>query len=189
MLILALLWFLTYACTNTAITFWKDHAVGERGLSDAAAGANIAIAAVAAMPLAFASGKLLDRAGRRAGAAVIYGATVLGTLGAYALEPRALVVISLVLGIAGITAVGVVLGAYTTELFPTELRSDAFGWSNHLFGRVAPVVAPPLAGYAAERIGWARSVSITTALPAIALVLILAILPETRGRELEETSG
>lgn len=189
MLLLALLWALTYACINVAITFWKEHAVGERGMTDAAAGANIAIAAVAAMPLAFASGKLLDLAGRRAGAVVIYGATVLGILGAYTLDVRWMVVTSLVVGISGITSVGVLLAAYTAELFPTDLRGDGFAWSNQLLGRVGLVLSPPLVGFAAERVGWGRAVPVTTLFPAAALVLILVFLPETRGRELEETSG
>ena len=189
MLLLALLWALTYACTNASITFWKEHAVGERGMADTAAGTSIAIAAVAAMPLAFASGKLLDRFGRRVGAVVIYLATVLGVIGAYTLEARWMVITSLVLGIAGVTSVGVLLAAYTAELFPTDLRGDAFGWSNHLLGRVTLVLSPPLVGYAAEQVGWSRAVSATTLFPAVALVLLLAVLPETRGRELEETSG
>jgi putative MFS transporter len=88
----------------------------------------------------------------------------------------------------GITAVGVVLGAYTAELFPTHVRGDAFGWSNQLLGRLAPIMAPVAVGFGAERIGWGRSVSLTALFPCLALALILLLLPETRGRELEETS-
>jgi putative MFS transporter len=189
MLLLALLWGLTYMCSNTAITFWKEHAVSERKMTDGEVGTIITIAALAAMPLAFGAGKLIDTIGRRAGAAVIYAMVVLGSLGAYTLESAALVTASLIAGISGITAVGVVLAAYNAELFPTELRGDAFGWSNHLLGRIALVVSPTAVGFAAARIGWGRAVSLTTVFPVIALVLILVLLPETRGRELEETSA
>jgi putative MFS transporter len=119
---------------------------------------------------------------------VIYTMVVLGSLGAYTLEARWLVIASLIAGISGITAVGVVLAAYNAELFPTDLRADAFGWSNHLLGRIALVVSPTAVGFAAARVGWGRAVSLTTVFPVIALVLILVLLPETRGRELEETS-
>jgi putative MFS transporter len=81
------------------------------------------------------------------------------------------------------------LNAYTTELFPTDLRSDAFAWANNLLGRITPVVAPPLIGAAATLSGWGPSVAATVAGPALALVLILVALPETRGRELEQTSA
>jgi putative MFS transporter len=189
MLLLALIWGLTYFCSTTAITFWKEHAVAERGLSDEGVRAHVAVAAVVAMPLAFGAGKLIDKVGRRLGAVVIYAMVVLGTLVSYSAPGKALVIISLILGMAGITAVGVVLGAYTAELFPTSLRADAFGWSNHLFGRLAPIIAPVVVGFGAERIGWGRSVSLTALFPCAALALILLRLPETRGRELEETSG
>lgn len=188
-LYMALLWWLTYACNANAITFWKEHAISERGYTDGMVGLYIAAAAVAAMPLAFAAGKLIDRAGRRAGGAVIYGSLVVGVLGCYTIEPRPLVLLSLVFGVAGVTAVGTVLSAYNAELFPTALRGDAFSWSNNLLGRTAAVIAPPIAGYAAEHFGWGRTVAATTVLPAAALALILIAMPETRGRELEETSA
>jgi putative MFS transporter len=188
MLLLALLWALTYFCSTTAITFWKQHAVRERGMTDGDVGGIIPIAAVVAMPLAFGAGKLIDRIGRRMGALVIYTLVIAGTLGSYSLEPRWMVVVSLIFGMAGITAVGVVLGAYTAELFPTDLRGDAFGWSNHLLGRMALILSPIAVGFAAKHIGWGRAVSSTAIFPCIALALILLLLPETRGRELEDTS-
>ena len=188
MLQLALIWGLTYMCSTTAITFWKEHAVGERGMTDAQVGGNVSIAAVIAMPLAFGAGKLIDRVGRRAGAVIIYALMVLGTLGCYTLEARWMIIASLICGLSGITAVGVVLAAFNAELFPTDLRGDAFGWSNHLLGRVALVISPLAVGYAATSIGWGQAVSLTAIFPCIALVLILVLLPETRGRELEETS-
>lgn len=158
-------------------------------MTDAAVGANITIAALLALPLAFGAGKLIDRIGRRRGALVIYLLTIAGTLVPYNLDARAAVVAGLIAAIVGITGVGVVMAAYTTELFPTELRGDAFGWSNNLLGRVSLLVTPPLVGAVAERSGWGPAVSLTVVGPAIAVVLILALLPETRGRELEETSG
>jgi len=187
-LLVALLWGLTYMCSNTAITFWKEHAIGERHMTDREVGAIISIAAVAAMPLAFSAGKLIDRIGRKGGAVVIYTMLVLGSLGAYTLDGRALTLASLIAGIAGITAVAVVLSAYNAELFPTDLRGDAFSWSNHLLGRVAMVIAPVAVGFGASSVGWGPAVSLTAIGPCVALVLILMLLPETRGQELEETS-
>ena len=78
MLQLALIWFLTYLCTQNAITFWKEFAVAERSLSDGQVGVSITIAALVSMPLVFAAGKLLDVIGRRRGAVIIYGITATG---------------------------------------------------------------------------------------------------------------
>ncbi|MDC0746446.1 MFS transporter [Polyangium mundeleinium] len=186
MLLLAAIWMLTYACTTNAIMFWKEHAMGERGYTEGRVGLYISIAAVAGLPLAFISAKLLDTLGRRGAAVLIYLWVVAGTAGCYLAGSSALVLISLVFAMGGITATGSVLAAYNTELFPTELRSDAFGWSNHLFGRTAQCVTPVLVGYAAESVGWAKAVSSTVVFPVLAIALILLTLPETRGRELED---
>ncbi len=188
MLQLALIWGLTYVCTQNAVTFWKEFAVNERGMSDAQVGASLSLAALAAMPLVFFAGKLLDVVGRRLGATLIFTVTSLGVLGSYALESRAALTCGLVLGIFGSSAVLPVLNAYTAELFPTELRSDAFAWSNNLLGRIGYVLSPLAVGLAATYVGWGKAVSATAIFPMIALALILWLLPETRGKELEETS-
>jgi MFS transporter, putative metabolite:H+ symporter len=186
MLLLAAIWMLTYACTTNTITFWKEHAMAGLGYTEGRVGLYISIAAVAGMPLAFLAAKLLDVIGRRASALLIYLAVIAGTVGCYLGAAPALILVSLVLAMGGITATGSLLAAYNAELFPTELRSDAFGWSNHLFGRSAQCITPVLVGYAAESVGWGKAVGSTVVFPVIALPLILLTLPETRGRELED---
>ncbi|AUX40586.1 MFS transporter [Sorangium cellulosum] len=188
MLELALIWGVTYVCTQNAVTFWKTFALRERGMTDAEVGASITLAAIVSMPLIFASGKLIDVAGRRKGAVVIYTVTAAGVLGAYALPTQAGLTVALIFAIFGASGVLPVLNAYTTELFPTHLRSDAVAWSNNLLGRITYILSPIGLGVAAERVGWGRAVSTTAVFPLIALALILWLLPETRGKELEETS-
>jgi putative MFS transporter len=80
------------------------------------------------------------------------------------------------------------LNTYTTELFPTEMRADAFAWSNNLLGRIGYVIAPGIVGWAAGYMGWGNAVSLTAISVIAALILILALLPETSRRELEETA-
>lgn len=190
MLQMAAIWALTYLATQNAITFWKEFAVGERGLSDGEVGGSIAIAAVASMPFVFASGKLLDVVGRRRGAVVIFVIAALGVVAAYTLHGRWPLTMALVLAIFGASAVLPVLNSYTAELFPTHLRGDAFAWSNNLLGRVGYVGGPILVGHiAAAGWGWGPAVASTAIFPLLALVLILRWLPETRGEELESTSG
>ncbi|AKF04135.1 MFS transporter [Sandaracinus amylolyticus] len=186
---LALIWGLTYVCTQTAVTFFKQHAVEDLGMPDTRVGLLISVAAVVSMPLVFAVGRLLDVTGRRRGSVVIFVLTAAGALGSYTLEGEALLFGPVVLAIFGASAVLPALNAFTTELFPTELRSDAFAWSNNLLGRLGYVVAPIAVGLAAEEIGWGLAVASTAIGPILALVLILKWLPETRGRELEDTSA
>ncbi len=187
--LLAAIWGLTYACTTSAVLFWKEFAVAERGFTDAQVGASMTIAALVAMPLVFGVGKLLDAVGRRPAATVIFLFVSAAVLGAYNLHSRAALTVALSAGILGASAVLPVLNAFTTELFPTELRSDAFAWANNLLGRIGAALAPVAIGSAAALHGWGPAMSVTCLGPLAALGLILWRLPETRGLELERTSA
>jgi putative MFS transporter len=186
---LGAIWFFTYVCTQTSVTYWKEFAVAERGFTDGQVGLAITIAALVAMPLVFLSGKVLDVIGRRPGAAIIYGLTATGVFSAYTLHDRWALTFALMLGIFGASAFLPVLNAYTTELFPTDLRADAFAWSNNLVGRIGYVASPAVVGWFAHQVGWGSAVRVTALFPLLALALILWLLPETRARELEETAA
>jgi MFS transporter, putative metabolite:H+ symporter len=184
----ALVWALSYVGTQTAVTFWKDFALTERSMAEEQAGLAITIAAVGALPLVFLSGKMLDVLGRRKSAAIIFLATSGGTAGAYLLGGTWSLTAALVLAIFGTTAVLQVLNTYNAELFPTDMRADAFAWANNLLGRLGYVIAPIVVGFAADHSSWSLAVSTTAVFPLLALGIILARFPETRGKELEETA-
>lgn len=186
---LAAIWALAYVCTQNAVTFWKEFAVGERAMSEGAVGLSISIAAVGSLPLVFLSGKALDKIGRKRGAVIIFLATSLGTVGAYQFAAQIPLTIALIVAIFGTTAILQVLNAFTAELFPTDSRADAFAWSNNLLGRIGYVLSPIVVGYAAERSSWGLAVSATAVFPLVALALILMLFPETSGKELEETAA
>ena len=186
---LGLIWLITFICTQNAVTFWKEFAVSERSMTDQQVGASITIAAIASMPLVFLVGKLMDVIGRRRGAVIIFGLGALGVLGSYSMQSQWALTAALVLGIFGASAVLPVLNAFNTELFPTELRGDAFAWANNLIGRIGYVASPALVGWIASDIGWGAAVRMTAIFPIIALVLIFWLLPETRARELEDTAA
>lgn len=198
MLQLAVIWGATYVCTNNAITFWKEFAVHERGLSDADVGRMLTIAAIASLPLVFGAGKILDVVGRRRGATIIYLLSAASVYFVYTLHDVVALTVTLTLTIAAVNAVMPLLNAYTAELFPTDLRADAWAWSNNLLGRITFVLSPLVLGVIADDDafgtglglgrGFGVAVSSTSLSVLLALVCILWWLPETRGRELEETS-
>jgi MFS transporter, putative metabolite:H+ symporter len=186
---LAVIWFLTYICTQNAVTFWKEFAVSERGMSDAQVGNAVKLAALASMPLAFAAGKLLDVVGRKIGATLIYASTIGGVIGAYTMHSMGALTVSLVFAVLGVNTVLTVLNAFTTELFPTQYRGAAFAWSNNLIGRIGYCLSPTLVTAMVPIYGWGPTLSITAIFPALALIVIWVVLPETRGRELEDTAS
>jgi putative MFS transporter len=181
-------WALTYVCTQNAITFWKEFAMAERSFSAEDVGHTLTLGALGSLPLLFLTGRLLDRLGRRVGGVLIFLTCIVGTVCAYTLNTRIGLGFAVVAGIYGTNAVLPVLNAYTAELFPTERRADAFALANSMLGRVGYVLSPIAVGMAAESWGWGPSVAATAVGPTLALLLLWALLPETRGRELEETS-
>jgi putative MFS transporter len=185
---LGAIWFLSYICTNNAVTFWKEFAMAERGLDHKQVSAVVTVAALVSMPLVFLAGRMLDAIGRKRGAAVIYLATVLGVLGAYTLSGVGALTVCMTVGIFGINAVLTVLNTFMTELFPTEARGNAVAWSNNLIGRIGYVFSPLAIGEMVGKYGWGVPLRLSTLFPVLALVLILLWLPETNARELEETS-
>ena len=185
---LAAVWCCAYIATQNTVAFWKDFAVSERGLTDADVGRAIATAAVVAMPLVFLVGKLMDVLGRRPVAAVVFVVGAAGTWGCYTLEGQGPLTAALVLGIFASSAYLPILNALTAELFPTEHRADGFAWSNNLLGRIGYVLSPALVGFLAARIGWGPVLRSCGLFSLLAVVLVYALLPETKGRTLEETS-
>ena len=194
LLLIGVLWSLTYLGFSNSVTFWKDFAVNERGWTAQEVGGALTIAAVISMPLIFASGKLLDVVGRRWGAVIIYILGSLGVLGAFLFEDRTYLQISIIFAIFGVSGVLPVLNAYGTELFPTKIRGEAYAWGNNILGRVGYVLAPILIGATAalevngKAFGLGNAMAISIIFPMIALLIIMTALPETSGKELESTA-
>jgi putative MFS transporter len=186
---LGAIWFLTYVCTQNGVTLWKDYAIREVGHSPASAAMIITIGALVSMPLCFLSGRLFDRIGRRPGAVLVYGAVVAGVLGIYGMKGQLSLTLAMIVAMVGLTTVLIVLNAFTTELFPTNVRGDAFMWSNNLIGRIGYWLSPPIVGFLAEEVGWGPVVRATVVFPVIALFLVLSLLPETRAAVLGDAAS
>ncbi|MEM9068602.1 MAG: MFS transporter [Myxococcota bacterium] len=190
MLALAVIWFVAYIPAQNAVAFWKEFATGERGLTDGEVGLAITIAAVGSMPFVFASGKLIDVLGRRRGAAVIFGIGGVGVVACYTVSGFWPLTIALMSGIFAASAYLPVLNAYSTELFPTKARGMAYAWSNNLLGRWGYILSPFVVGYlVAETGAFGPVVAATGVFNILAIILVFRLLPETTGRELEDTAS
>ncbi len=187
--LLSAIWALACTCTYLSVTYLKEYAVQERAFSDAQVSLSLMIAALGSLPLVFLFGRVLDRIGRRGGATLVLLTATASTLIAYNGRGFAAVTLGLTGAIFAASAVLPALNSFTLELFPTELRADAFGWVNNVLGKIGYVIGPWLVGAGAERWGYGPSLSWAAVLPILSLALVLTRLPETSGRELEETSA
>ncbi|OZI17706.1 MFS transporter [Bordetella genomosp. 7] len=79
------------------------------------------------------------------------------------------------------------LGAYLTELFPTEIRANGQGFAYN-FGRGVGALFPTLVGYLSNSLGLAMAIGIFAGGAYAVVLLATLLLPETRGRELSTLS-
>jgi MFS family permease len=133
----------------------------------------------------------MDRIGRRP-TAIAYG--ILAAISASALfqvrSPGAIGVLLIAAVFFGL-GMAPVLGAISTELFPTYIRNQSAAWSRNVFEIAGFILGPLLVGVLGDHytgalgsIGDTVSIMVLLFLPGT--WLIWRHLPETKGRELEE---
>jgi putative MFS transporter len=182
------IWFFCYICAQNSVMFWKEFAMHERALTDAQVGKIITIAALVAMPVAFAAGHFLDAVGRKLGGTVILGLLSFGVAVGYTATSAAFLTLGMIAATVGVQTTLTLLNTFTTELFPTEQRGAAFAWSKNLIGRIGYWLSPFAIGGLVEKFGWGPVLRTTAVFPIVACVLMWLLLPETKGRELERTA-
>jgi MFS family permease len=75
------------------------------------------------------------------------------------------------------------MGAFFTELFPTELRGSGQGFS-YSVGRALGAIFPALVGYLSASYGLGHAICAFAATAYLAMAIGTVCLPETRGRDL-----
>lgn len=136
-------------------------------------------------------GRLMDRLGRRP-TAIGYG--VIAAVASVALfQARGTLALGGLLVVAVFFGLGMapVLGAISTELFPTYIRNQSAAWARNIFEIAGFILGPLLVGVLGDHYtGALGSVGDTVSLLLLLFVpatwLIWRHLPETKGRELEE---
>jgi len=136
-------------------------------------------------------GWMMERFGRRP-TAIIFG--VLAAASAMGLfQARNTVALGALLLVAVFFGLGMapVLGAISTELFPTYIRNQSAAWARNIFQISGFILGPLLVGVLGDHYTGALgsvgdTVSILVLLFLPATWLIWRHLPETKGRELEE---
>jgi MFS family permease len=127
---------------------------------------------------------LADRVGRRLTGGLAMTAVALLAVVAYSGSAPALVV-GYILGVFAASAFGPAAGALTSELFPTSVRASVVGWS--LAAGVLGAATGLIAFGAVARAGHPFVVAgLLTFLPAVPVMGLFWLLPETRGREPED---
>lgn len=127
---------------------------------------------------------LADRVGRRLTGALAMAAVALFAILAYSGSAPALVT-GYILGLFSASVFAPAIGALTSELFPTRVRASVVGWTLAV-GVLGAGVGLVVFG-AVARAGQPFVVAgLLTFLPAVPVMGLFWLLPETRGREPED---
>ena len=76
------------------------------------------------------------------------------------------------------------IGAFFTELFPTNVRGSGQGFSYNV-GRGIGALFPTLVGYLGARMGLGHAIAAFAAVAYLGMMIATAFLPETRGLDLQ----
>jgi putative MFS transporter len=172
-----------------AVNFTIDFLETERHLSTPTANLMLIAAGLPGIPIMIYAGALSDRFGRRLVGCGFGFAAVAGAIGFFWLPGGVPVLLPcMALTVVGQLGAYPVLQTYTSELFPTGLRSSASAWANlaSVAGRSASL------GLGALLLLHVSSPATATILgvgPLVAIVIIAITFPDTHGRELEDITG
>ncbi|KOF53582.1 MFS transporter [Achromobacter sp. DMS1] len=169
-----------YAITTWLPTFLKT----ERHLSVLGTGGYLMVIILGSFCGYIAGAYLADKLGRRANLLIF---SVLSALSVYIytlvpLSDDQMLILGFPLGFAA-SGIFSGIGAYLTELFPTEVRANGQGFAYN-FGRGIGALFPSLVGFLSQTHGLAWAIG-AFATGAYAIVIVTALLlPETKGRVL-----
>ncbi len=185
-LAVGLLTFFRHAAVAAASFWWAYYAQQEVGMSVSTSGLYLAAAGVLGAVGFIVAGRLMDRYGR----IPVFQIYMAGTLGfgtwLFQIHSELLMLPVLCLAIFfGLGSVAMT-SAFSTELFPTYVRSRAAAWCRNAFEVPGAIVAPLIVGILGDHvtgpigsIGDAMSLAIIAFVPG-AMFIAWRYLPETR---------
>jgi MFS family permease len=184
LLIVAALTFAGSVVTGPANSFFFLYAENVIRLSGLVTALVVACAGVTGLVGLLLGRFLADEFGRRPTACgAMVALALLGMLTYSGSRPGA--VVGYLLAVLAASVFAPAAGALANELFPTSVRASVAGWliAAGVFGATAGLLAFGAVADVGNRFGLAAVIVFAATIPALALFLLL---PETRGKELEE---
>ena len=134
------------------------------------------------------SGVLMDRVGRRITAAASYTLAAAGMFTLFTSDAHTEILLAEVVTMFAYQAARTATSALSTELFPTEIRATGYSLTVQVVGQVFWMLSPLVIGLLAGPLGGlGKAASLFAVGPLFGLGLLL-LVPETRGRSLEDAS-
>jgi MFS transporter, putative metabolite:H+ symporter len=175
-------------------SWWAFFAERERGFTSAKVGFYIIFAYGLGVIGYVVCGRLMERIGRRPTATLYFAMGFFWAVVLFQVRNDAASFVALILAVFFGLGVAPVMGAFASELFPTDVRAQSAAWVRNIFEIAGYVLGPFLVGYLGDHrtgaigsIGDSVSLLMLLWLPGI--YLVVRYIPETKGMELEEIHG
>jgi putative MFS transporter len=171
-----------------ASSFALDFLQTQRHVSASTASFMLVAAGLPSIPLMVAAGALSDHYGRRIVGCSFALVSVVGALGFFWLPAGPLVLLPFMsLALVGQAGFNPTFSAYTAELFPTSVRSQATAWASvvRVAGDAASFGIAALILFLSHN-RFPLTVTVLGLGPIAAIALFWFKFPETHGRELED---
>src|SRR3954447_11178404 len=171
--------------------WWAFYAERERGFSDTDVGVFILVAYGFGTLGYYVCGRLMERLGRRPTAMIYFAGALVFSITLFQVSSKPVSFVALLLAVFFGLGMGPVMSAFSTELFPTEIRGQAAAWIRNWFEIAGiffgPLIVGVLGDHATGAIGnIGDTVSLLMVLQIPTIWLVWRYMPETKGLEFED---
>ncbi|MGR8918566.1 MAG: MFS transporter [Gammaproteobacteria bacterium] len=182
----AMIWFTVNAWSSSCLFFFSYYVTNERGWAPAAVSYALTLGYSLAIVGYATAGPMLDFAGRRLTATVYFSLGGLAAFTCFTAESASTITVAYVVVLA-MHALWPIAATITSEIFPTPIRGTANAVVNNMLGRTGMALAPAIVGALSAWLGAVgTAVAVVSLIPFVCLPIILLLVSETRGRELED---
>jgi putative MFS transporter len=171
--------------------WWAFYAERERGFTAVDVAIFIGLAYGFGCIGYYVCGRLMERWGRRPTAMLYFVGGITFSMVLFQVSGKPLSFVALMLAVFFGLGMGPVMGAFATELFPTEIRGQAAAWVRNWFEIAGYVLGPALVGVLGDHATGAignigDTVTLLFVLQIPTIWLVWKYMPETKGMELED---
>jgi MFS family permease len=171
------------------ISFFSLYAKRDHHWKSSQIGTAIVIAYLMGTVGTLLCGYLLDRIGRRMTAALFFLGSAFAMFELFRTESHGAMLLALMATMFAYQGARTANSALSSELFPTGARATGYCLTVQVLGQLGWMLSPLAVGALSVPLGGlGKAASLFAVGPLIGIVLILTMVPETRGKTLEELS-
>jgi len=188
-LIVAALWNSIGLVGGPVVTYFSLYARRDHQWTSGEVGGAIIVAYLMGTIGSMLCGQLMDRIGRRFTASAAYLLSSVAMFALFRSDGHAAIFAAEAVTMFAYQAARTATSALSTELFPTEIRATGYSLTVQVAGQVFWMLSPIAIGVLSGPAGGLGAAASTFAIgPVVGVVLLLLLIPETRGRSLEDLS-